>query len=288
MVTPAGTDKQAALLKLVNGRIGQYDTYVMAFKRWYVAIFSVTILVAYSTTIPERELQFFGILALVALFAAETTVRTVTVRFMWYARALDKGLPDHTTSRRGYWAKLWHRLESAWRKARAMDWDKLPDFGTFMLRPWWKTWFEVLHQSMKCLFRATSSIPFWACVLLIWFGIPIAAGHSEKRHDSAPSATALVHEVIRVIDGDRFEIKNDLGGRSVRIAGIDAPELMADGGMASKASLMELVLRRHVSLHFVGEPGIDDSGSLVADVFVDYTNVGEAMIEKKHAVRCAR
>ena len=52
-------------------------------------------------------------------------------------------------------------------------------------------------------------------------------------------------KVIRIIDGDTFEIEN---GDKVRMIGIDAPELKDEGGIESKNYLKLLIENKYVSL----------------------------------------
>jgi micrococcal nuclease len=52
-------------------------------------------------------------------------------------------------------------------------------------------------------------------------------------------------KVIRIIDGDTFEIEN---GDKVRMIGIDAPELKDNAGLESKNHLKLLIENKYVSL----------------------------------------
>lgn len=90
--------------------------------------------------------------------------------------------------------------------------------------------------------------------------------------------------VIRIIDGDTFTIRYDGEQTSVRIHGIDAPELRASGGDEARAALAALVEGRAVVLTFPEARKRDNFGRLLAVVHVDGVDVGAELLRQGHAV----
>lgn len=82
-------------------------------------------------------------------------------------------------------------------------------------------------------------------------------------------------KVVRVVDGDTFDIE---GERRVRLAGIDAPEY-PEGCLASEAKdrLEELVLGKETEIEEVGK---DNFGRSLAFVFVDKELVNRVLVEE--------
>ena len=86
--------------------------------------------------------------------------------------------------------------------------------------------------------------------------------------------TARVFDVERVIDGDTFRVEYDGEPTSVRIAGIDAPELRDPGGLESKAELERLIGGRKVRLEFPGKRKRDNFGRLLANIYIGDRDIG--------------
>lgn len=90
--------------------------------------------------------------------------------------------------------------------------------------------------------------------------------------------------VERVIDGDTLVL---VGGRRVRLLGIDAPPLVEPGGIAAAARLRELVGGRVVRLRFapplVGRTE-DMYGRLLAQIFARGVDVAQLLLDEGHAV----
>jgi endonuclease YncB( thermonuclease family) len=101
---------------------------------------------------------------------------------------------------------------------------------------------------------------------------------------AAGSAVAASFEgvVTLVSDGDTLWVRPRHGGppRSVRLAGIDAPELCQPHGMRSRESLARLVLHRDVRVEAERR---DDYGRLLARVELHGRDVGATHVREGHA-----
>ena len=87
--------------------------------------------------------------------------------------------------------------------------------------------------------------------------------------------------VIRVIDGDTFEIEN---GDKVRMIGIDAPELKDNEGLESKNHLKLLIENKYVSLiKDEKNKNKDFFGRLLRYVYLEDSDVNLEMIKDGHA-----
>jgi len=88
-------------------------------------------------------------------------------------------------------------------------------------------------------------------------------------------------KVIRIIDGDTFEIEN---GDKVRMIGIDAPELKDNNGLESKNHLKLLIENKYVSLiKDEKNKNKDFFGRLLRYVYLDNYDVNLKMIEDGYA-----
>tara|TARA_B110000259_G_C13751073_1_gene296620 strand:- start:26 stop:415 length:390 start_codon:yes stop_codon:yes gene_type:complete len=87
--------------------------------------------------------------------------------------------------------------------------------------------------------------------------------------------------VIRVIDGDTFEIEN---GDKVRMIGIDAPELKDNEGLESKNHLKLLIENKYVSLiKDEKNKNKDFFGRLLRYVYLEDSDINLKMIEDGYA-----
>tara|TARA_B110000879_G_C10924398_1_gene413412 strand:- start:327 stop:716 length:390 start_codon:yes stop_codon:yes gene_type:complete len=88
-------------------------------------------------------------------------------------------------------------------------------------------------------------------------------------------------KVIRVIDGDTFEIEN---GDKVRMIGIDAPELKDNEGLESKNHLKLLIENKYVSLiKDEKNKNKDFFGRLLRYVYLEDSDINLKMIEDGYA-----
>jgi micrococcal nuclease len=80
-----------------------------------------------------------------------------------------------------------------------------------------------------------------------------------------------------VVDGDTLRVRPPGGGKplSVRIEGIDAPEICQAGGTASRDALMRKVLGQRVMVHGRRH---DDYGRLLAKVTLKEEDTGQWMV----------
>lgn len=90
-------------------------------------------------------------------------------------------------------------------------------------------------------------------------------------------------QVIRVIDGDTFEVLYKGDPDKVRIANIDAWELKDPGGPQAKAYLRRLIEGKVVQLKTDRARLRDRYGRLLARVYLDQLDVGQEMIDRGHA-----
>lgn len=81
--------------------------------------------------------------------------------------------------------------------------------------------------------------------------------------------------VVGVVDGDTLDVLYEGRALRIRIAGIDAPELLQRHGARAQSQLATLVLNKEAR---VQERGLDRSGHTVARVQVYGTDVGLRLI----------
>lgn len=88
--------------------------------------------------------------------------------------------------------------------------------------------------------------------------------------------------VSYVVDGDTVHVRPDDGGAplSVRVDGIDAPEICQPGGAASRDALRRRVLGRHVAVQGRRQ---DDYGRLLARIFLNDEDLGQWMVAQGQA-----
>jgi len=83
--------------------------------------------------------------------------------------------------------------------------------------------------------------------------------------------------VSDVVDGDTIHVRPDGGGRplSIRIDGIDAPEICQPGGTVSRAALRQRALGQHVAVQGRQQ---DDYGRLLARIVLNDEDLGQWMV----------
>ena len=82
-----------------------------------------------------------------------------------------------------------------------------------------------------------------------------------------------------IIDGDTFRLKT---GETVRLIGIDAPELSQPGGEMSREYLTHLILNKGITLE-KGHEDRDKYNRLLRFVYIDGVCINEEMIRKGYA-----
>ena len=102
------------------------------------------------------------------------------------------------------------------------------------------------------------------------------SGSSSALAVSAPRA-AWSGVVTYVVDGDTVQVRSPEGGKpvSIRIDGIDAPEICQSGGTVARDALKHKVLGKRVVVHGKAH---DDYGRLVARIALNGEDQGQWMV----------
>lgn len=95
--------------------------------------------------------------------------------------------------------------------------------------------------------------------------------------------------INRIIDGDTVIARLDLGlginlTQTLRLVGIDAPELHTEAGKAARAWLCDRILYRPVLLDISSKNSHDKYGRLLAVILADELNLNEELIRLGYAV----
>lgn len=122
-----------------------------------------------------------------------------------------------------------------------------------------------------------SSLRALAMAALLGAWIPGQASSPARLSIPAWSGT-----VTYVVDGDTLRVRPPGGGKplSVRIHGIDAPEICQAGGTASRDALMRKLLGRRVTVHGRHH---DDYGRLLAKLTFKGEDTGQWMVAQGQA-----
>ncbi len=88
--------------------------------------------------------------------------------------------------------------------------------------------------------------------------------------------------VTHVVDGDTVHVRPMAGGapRSLRLLGMDAPEICQQGGVAARDALNERVFQRQVQVQV---QGTDDYGRDLVRLYLTSEDVGQWMVQRGHA-----
>ena len=115
-------------------------------------------------------------------------------------------------------------------------------------------------------------VSFLLCLAALQVCTP--AAHAAKRLKASWQGV-----VSYVVDGDTVHVRPAGGGKpvSVRIQGIDAPEICQAAGAASRDALTQLALGQPVQVH--GEHH-DDYGRVLATIEVHGEDVGQVMVAR--------
>jgi micrococcal nuclease len=110
--------------------------------------------------------------------------------------------------------------------------------------------------------------------------LPVLLGACSAAHASSPAKAAKPAwsgVVTYVVDGDTVRVRPPGGGKpvSIRINGIDAPEICQAGGTASRDALMRRVLGQQVAVHGRRH---DDYGRLLAKITLKGEDTGQWMV----------
>ncbi len=112
-------------------------------------------------------------------------------------------------------------------------------------------------------------------ILLLYFLLLLGG---FKQQNIVHKNDLLSGKVIRIVDGDTFDILNDSGvTMRIRINGIDCPERKQDYYQVCKNALADLIFGKKVTL---ATHGTDRYKRTIGDVYCDGRNIGLLMIEK--------
>jgi micrococcal nuclease len=119
----------------------------------------------------------------------------------------------------------------------------------------------------------------WLVLLLIAAccgAVPVSTAAAE------PQRARWAGVVTYVVDGDTVRVRPLQGGKpvSIRVEGIDAPEICQTGGQAAREALSRRVLGRQVVIEGRSH---DDYGRLLGKVLLDGADMGERMVTDGHA-----
>jgi micrococcal nuclease len=140
----------------------------------------------------------------------------------------------------------------------------------------------------------TFALVFLALFLLIAFLVrAIPAPDRSDRRDRNKSPTPIKRvkrlkdaKVARVIDGDTVIVVIDRRRTTIRLDGIDCPEMDQDWGGTAKAGLTKLIGGADVRVEAYGE---DSDGKTIATIYIrpsgqlDLLNVNTKMVKLGHA-----
>jgi endonuclease YncB( thermonuclease family) len=99
---------------------------------------------------------------------------------------------------------------------------------------------------------------------------------------SAQARETFSGQVTQVTDGDTLWVQPDRGGaaRKLRLTGIDAPEICQSGGKAARDLMVQLALRRQVSVNVAS---YDRYGRGLATVAIGGNDLGAQMVRAGYA-----
>jgi micrococcal nuclease len=122
-------------------------------------------------------------------------------------------------------------------------------------------------------------LPRWRAPFLLvacCAAVPVCMAAAE------PQRTRWAGVVTYVADGDTVWVRPVQGGKpvSVRVDGIDAPEICQTGGQAARDALSRRVLGRQV---VVDGRSHDDYGRLLGKILLDGSDMGERLVTEGHA-----
>jgi micrococcal nuclease len=113
------------------------------------------------------------------------------------------------------------------------------------------------------------------CVVAAAAFLALMSGHAPVT--AAPAKATWSGLVTYVVDGDTVRVRPPGGGKpvSIRLEGIDAPEICQDFGPASRDALMRRLQGQRVQVHGKRH---DDYGRLLARIELQREDAGEWMV----------
>ena len=132
----------------------------------------------------------------------------------------------------------------------------------------------ILNDTVKPAFK-----PAMIVSLALFATLALGAGATPAR---ATQPDLWQGRVTYVSDGDTIRVRPIKGGKpvSVRMEGIDAPEICQTGGTAARDALRARVMRRQVE---VDAKASDDYGRVIAQIRLDGDDLGAWMVREGHA-----
>ena len=119
-------------------------------------------------------------------------------------------------------------------------------------------------------------------IVLLALAVSLLAACCVPVLAATPPGHAWAGLVTYVVDGDTVRVRPLQGGKpvSVRVKGIDAPEICQDGGSRARDALKRRAFGQRVVVHGIGR---DDYGRLLAQIVMDGDDLGGWMVEAGHA-----
>ena len=120
------------------------------------------------------------------------------------------------------------------------------------------------------------------CVCLLVSGAVMPVLPAAAQALSPPAMLSWTGVVTYVVDGDTVYVRPLSGGaaRSVRVLGMDAPEICQDGGPAARDAMQARVFQRRVQVQV---QGTDDYGRELGIVYLGTEDIGQWMVQRGHA-----
>ncbi len=127
--------------------------------------------------------------------------------------------------------------------------------------------------------RRLRAIAFLSAGLLVLVHGAVLAAEMSLPGQALPPWTGVV---THVVDGDTVHVRPVAGGasRSLRLLGMDAPEICQEGGVAARDALNERVFQRQVQVQVQGS---DDYGRDLVRLYLASEDVGQWMVQRGHA-----
>lgn len=117
------------------------------------------------------------------------------------------------------------------------------------------------------------------CAGLLWLSLAVPLLPAMAEALTPPAGPVWTGVVTYVVDGDTLYVRPLSGGaaRSVRVRGMDAPEICQNGGPAARDALQARLLQQQVQVH--GQ-GTDDYGRELGMVYLGTEDVGHWMVQR--------
>jgi micrococcal nuclease len=122
-----------------------------------------------------------------------------------------------------------------------------------------------------------------ACALVALLGLTALAGPAQAAKTARPATPPIAGTVLRVVDGDTLVVAPAEAGRApitVRVDGIDAPEICQPHGPEARQAMSEMVLQQPVTLVVKAH---DAHGRMLARVMKGELDVGDRLVRDGHA-----